>query len=819
LLVVLVWLPAKFGAAQPESSASSEGGALVVPDGGTQLVHSIPLEKVPDRAVDTHAEVEALLPTEASRLDIEQIDSGLAGWLPEVDSRLVGARESLAKQPTLRTLQALESDLNESLWRMQPWAERLDNQLDSLSAALDRLGSLEEQWAETARLGREEGVSGTTLSRISSVRRELAAMRSTVLKRRDRVLVVRDKLTDPSIALTASLEQVRNALNARLEAVFIADRAPLWSAEVRESLSNELRRDGPAHLVRRLREGSVYATARLRIFGFQLALLFAIAMGFRSLRDRAEARAEDDYNLRSAKQVFELPWAIAVLIVVLTTTPLHPLAPRLGSVAVSALGAISTLWIGRRFLAAAMRPLAWGLVVVYWLDLVRDLLDATPTIGRVFFQFEMIGALGLLLWLLRPSRLSKIPLELQQTPFLRLLGTTMRVGAVALALAITADVVGFGDLASIVGSVTIRAGYTGFFIFVVTMICRSLATFALVLWPIRLLRSVSRHRLLVRLHLERILSLSGVVAWGVLTLGRLGLINPTRMFVGDLLSAGVSIGALKISLGNVTAFSITLWLSWLLARLVDFVLNEDVFTRVNVSRGVPYAISGLVWYTLMLVGFLIALSAAGVELSRLTVVAGGLGVGIGFGLQNVVGNFVSGLILLFERPIQVGDTVQLTDVWGAVKRIGIRASVIRTFDGAEVIVPNGMLIAEKVTNWTLSDRRRRLEVSVGVQYGTPAQRVIDLLVGVAEANSKVLSDPAPRAFFVNFGDSSLDFLLRAWIDGFDDGYPIRSELAVAIQQALEIAGIEVPFPQRDLHLVSVSPGVGMNPIGAGTSES
>ncbi len=146
----------------------------------------------------------------------------------------------------------------------------------------------------------------------------------------------------------------------------------------------------------------------------------------------------------------------------------------------------------------------------------------------------------------------------------------------------------------------------------------------------------------------------------------------------------------------------------------------------------------------------------------------------------------------------------MPDVWGNVKHIGIRASVIRTFDGAEVIVPNGMLISDKVTNWTLSDNRRRIELDVGVQYGTPAQQVIDLLVEVAKAAPDVLSDPAPDALFMNFGDSALEFRLRAWV-AFDDGFPIRSRLAVAIQQALEQAGIGVPFPQRDLHLVSVSP--------------
>ena len=166
---------------------------------------------------------------------------------------------------------------------------------------------------------------------------------------------------------------------------------------------------------------------------------------------------------------------------------------------------------------------------------------------------------------------------------------------------------------------------------------------------------------------------------------------------------------------------------------------------------------------------------------------------------------MSGLILLFERPVQVGDTVQLADVWGSIRNIGIRASVIRSFDGADVILPNASLISGQVTNWTYADKLRRMEIDVGVEYGTPARRVIDLLVEVAKANPKVLADPEPRAFFTAFGDSSLDFKLRAWVDNFDDGYPTRSDLSVAVQEALDQAGIGVPFPQRDLHLVSASP--------------
>ncbi len=157
----------------------------------------------------------------------------------------------------------------------------------------------------------------------------------------------------------------------------------------------------------------------------------------------------------------------------------------------------------------------------------------------------------------------------------------------------------------------------------------------------------------------------------------------------------------------------TVYVATLLSRFVRFVLDEEVYPRVALGRGLPSTISVLTNYGILTLGFFVAISVAGIDLSRLTIILGALSVGIGFGLQNVVNNFVSGLILVFERPIQVGDTVEVGQLLGHVKRIGFRSSTVRTYDGAEVIVPNGNLIASEVINWTLSDRTRRIIIPLG----------------------------------------------------------------------------------------------------------
>jgi potassium efflux system protein len=203
----------------------------------------------------------------------------------------------------------------------------------------------------------------------------------------------------------------------------------------------------------------------------------------------------------------------------------------------------------------------------------------------------------------------------------------------------------------------------------------------------------------------------------------------------------------------------------------------------------------------------VALAASGFEISQLTLVIGALGVGIGFGLQNVVNNFVSGLILMFERPIQPGDVIELSGTSGTVRDIGMRATILTTFEGADVVVPNGTLLAEKLVNWTLSDMTRRIDVNVGVAYGSDPRRVLELLLEVARATPGVAEAPESAVLFIGFGEHSLDFAIRAWTHDFGAWVRIRSNLSVRVYEALMTAGIAIPFPQHDLHLRSIAPQV------------
>ena len=316
------------------------------------------------------------------------------------------------------------------------------------------------------------------------------------------------------------------------------------------------------------------------------------------------------------------------------------------------------------------------------------------------------------------------------------------------------------------------------------------------------LQMVRHQEELIRNQLVRVAKWAVWLLWFWLALERFRVAEVSVRFVGDVLSFPLRVGGFGLSLGDVVSAGLVLWVSIHLSRFVRFVLDEEVLPRAHLPRGVPYATSVLTGYIIIVLGALSSAAAAGIDMSRFALVVSALGVGVGIGLQDVVNNFVSGLILLFERPLQVGDTVDVEGGLGTVKRIGLRSSTLKSFDGAERVVPNSRFISQEFTNWTLSDKTRRVEIAIGVAYGTSPHKVVQILLDVARGHEGILSFPEPSAIMTGYGESSLDFSLRAWTGRDEQWVGIRSDLLIAIGARLEEAGIEIPFPQRDLHVIA-----------------
>jgi small-conductance mechanosensitive channel len=260
---------------------------------------------------------------------------------------------------------------------------------------------------------------------------------------------------------------------------------------------------------------------------------------------------------------------------------------------------------------------------------------------------------------------------------------------------------------------------------------------------------------------------------------------------------------MQMLISALIAFYLALQISWVLQAVTD----AQILSAGSFDRGVRDAVKKLIHYGVVLIGFLVALSLLGLGLQNFVVLLGAFGVGIGFGLQDIVNNFLSGLILLFERPIKVGDGIVIDGEYGTVTRIGMRSTVVESLDQAEHIVPNSQMISQKVTNWTLSTRRIRIVVPVGVAYGSDLEKVLGILKQAGETHTEVLKIPIPTPYFIQFGNSSLDFELRVWIADVDNRPRIKNEILLYIDKRFREEGIEIPFPQQDLHLRSVTPGI------------
>ena len=272
--------------------------------------------------------------------------------------------------------------------------------------------------------------------------------------------------------------------------------------------------------------------------------------------------------------------------------------------------------------------------------------------------------------------------------------------------------------------------------------------------------------------------------------------------LGRVLNYPFQLGDMTLRLSGALVGLLLLFFTHLAVRLWRHMLQRRVLAQSGMTTGARDSITTISSYLLWAVGILMALHAFGISTTSLTVAFGALGIGLGFGLQNIFNNFISGLILLFERPIQVGDDIEINGTWAKVTRINVRSTVVQTYDNASLIIPNSDFISNQVTNWSHKDPHLRRSINVGVAYGSDTQLVRRTLLEVAAAMPRVLRHPAPDVLFSDFGDSALNFRLRIWTD-IDHMLTVETAIRFEIDRLFRERGIEIAFPQQDIHIRSI----------------
>jgi potassium efflux system protein len=777
--------PSTAAPAAPAPSPAPAGPAQPAPP------QPIPIPDIIRRAEEVAARLRVLEQAAAARGEIDTIERRLSAHAEDVRSRHGPVTRALSDSPSASMLDNLAGPLVAARTVLSGWADALSRHATEAERELAEIAELRQSWQATRTEARRTGAPPPVLARVDATLAALGAAEAAVREQRARILLLQDRVSKETEAVEKILAEISSARTQR--PILSRDGLPFWRIgavapslqEVPARVREFIAADGAA--IRR------FVETHQAIIPFHILLWLGLSAGFLILYRRVPADVADDPNLVDAAQILQYPFAGALLIALFMTPWLYGELPRAPRTVVSLLGVIPVM---RIYTVLAPRPLRssfFALTVFFLLERLDDVAEVVPLFDQLVFLAEMAGAIVVIVIIARLGRAE----GQQAPPVVRMLGLAM-LGALITAFLFAA--LGYVRLGRLIGSGALSVGYFAMVAQAAFRVAHGLVAYALRIRPFTYLRLVRRNRVLIERRAAGILWWLAVMTWMLATLANLGALRQTLGALSTALGATITRGNLSISLGDVLAFALTVWLSFLVSRLVRFVLDEDVFPRLPLARGVPNMVATLLHYSILLVGLILAIAAMGVDLNRVTILVSAFGVGIGFGLQTVVNNFVSGLILLVERSIQVGDVIELGQMSGEVRSIGIRSSLVRTAEGGDVIVPNGQLASERVTNWTLSDRMRRVDLRLRVALDADAERVLALLRQVCENHPGVLRDPAPLVSFNGVGDNALLFDIYTWTPRIEDTLTLKTSLGLAVLNTLKRDGIQIPVPSLEIRM-------------------
>lgn len=779
------------------SSASAQDAAAVSGNASPQVAASptvsptpVPFAELVTQAEITSATLKEILSRAGVDATTQVVEQRLPVLTNEINARLDETAKAIAGQTSLERLRDYSSDLNPIIADLTDWNSDLARRVKEFGNDLQQLSELETKWQETLIQARQTETAPEVVARIQELINSIAEARKTVESQRSQVVALQNRVAEQQNRIAeavASLRQARNVLVGRL---FVRESPPIWSRQlwaqggVFEKFVGAL-----AAQLSILRSFADQNTDKL-VIHFLTFALFTGVLYF--LRGRAKPHAEADPQLKHASVIFYLPVSTALVLAIMLSGQIYPQTPKMLGATFGAVALVPTVIILHKLIDRSLYPVLYLLVIFYFIDQVRSLAEGVPLIARPLFLAEMLGGFLFFVWLYR-TRLSGPPPE--GTKRSRLFRTMKWASLTVLPfflVSFVANALGYSNLASLVGNAVLRSSYAAVILYGAVRIIDGLIVFALRFRPLSLLNMVQEYRQAIQERFRTIIRWIAFVIWLLITLELFTLRETVWAEIRGIFTAELTVGSLNISLADVLLFALIVWVAFKLSKLIRFILDEDVYPRLSLAPGIPYAVSTVLNYAILLIGFFFAVGAAGFDLTRFTVLVGAFGVGIGFGLQNIINNFVSGLILLFERPIKVGDEIAIQEASGTVRRIGIRASIIKQWDNSEIIVPNSKLISENVKNWTRTMRKRGIEIPVKVAHGADANFVTDILNRIAAENPLVADKPAPQVLMEDFGAYSLNFKLRAWTTHYDKTGTIASEMAFAINKEFAKNGVEAP---------------------------
>ncbi len=773
---------------------------------------AIPLPDVAARSEELKRmlrEISSQLPTSdqlaAAQATLDERDQQLENKRKDVEALLAATPSTLELRQEENYWQTQQRETSNLRQQLLDWA-------NSAQSATERLKAQQPMWSATLEENESTSSLGPTLDLL---KQSVANLQKLIAQAQNQLRIIvnlqvraadQDQL---ALDVLDNLEKARESMDRRL---FERDSLPLWQLSQRRQMGEDTSAYLPASTrLLGIRAFAMQAAGALAALGLLLLLSLFGAYRLHVLtRGLQPANEEQAQVLHIAKH-----WiALGMLPPLLCGYLLAPLAPVQLIGLVILISFVPTLILLPPFIQPRFRLVLYCLAGVYTFSAFIGWMAFSPAHKREVQFLTGLLVFVVFAYLVRPSRIAPFQ-ESGRSHRLRLLG--IRLAVAALGMSLLANFFGYVKLAQFLEIVCLYSTFIAISMLMGVRIFTRLLLEGIDMPGAQQFAAVRSYRDGIVRWVPRVLQWGGVLIWLIATINLLGLADWVSKRIDDVRGFRIAGGSAGVTLGGVIGFFLILLLGYALSSTVRFLLREELLSRFHLSRGIPELISSTLHYLLLLLVFFFAVNAGGVELNKFTVLTGALGVGVGFGLQNIVNNFISGLILQFERPIHIGDVLEVDGTTGKVTRIGIRSSTVRTFQGAEVIIPNGNFISAKVINWTLSESLRRIELPVGVAYGSDAKLVSKLLDQAATCNESVLTSPAPAIYFKEFGDSSLNFELHFWVMQESNIIKVKSEVALEVIRLFDDAGIEIPFPQRDLRLRSVDSTVASLVTGNGST--
>ncbi len=728
---------------------------------------------------------------------LQALSSAISEYGAAVEAKRKEADALLASSPA-----SLELREQETYWRAfqtssAVWRKQLLGWANAEQAAIDQLNQLEPKWAATLDAYHSDQELETLIVLIRGNLDNLRKLRSKATQQLQSTVNLQIALGTQEQAAADVMAKLADAQQVLAKRLFERDSLPFWELGARRQQGE----NKVLYTSARTRWLSIAAFGRERPGTVAFLVVFLCASLLLTFRVRqAVGLKQRELTLPEDASLLIHRWiALGCLAPLLTSYVFAPSAP----FSLIGLTVLVSFFPILRLLAPLLRPsyhkaLLWlagyyaVLIFIGWLSL--------PAVLKRELGFVIALAVFVsLVYLLRPSRSADV-----KHPSILVWGA--RLATLALGVSLVANLLGYVRLAQYVGIACLYSSFVAISMYAGTRVYTILLKAALELPQAERLAVARLHRDGLRRWVPRFLTAAAALIWLSTTLDLLEMRDSVVSVLTTVRDFRIAGSASETTLGSVLGFFLMLALGYIIASAIRFLLREELFNRLHLARGLPDLIASTVYYILLLFVFFFAVNAGNVELNKFTLLTGALGVGFGFGMQNIINNFVSGLILQYERPIHLNDVLEVEGYTGRVTRIGVRSSTLQTPQGAEVIIPNANFISGKVVNWTLSESMRRAELAVGVAYGTDPKLVLQFLLDAANKHESVLTTPQPMAYFVGFGDSALNFELHFWVMQDSNWIRVRSEIAMTVMRSLEEAGIEIPFPQRDLHLRSVPEG-------------